>query len=163
MMRAVIAVLGLCLVLVGCGKKSEEAALEAAIEGATGKKIDIDTSGDTFTFRGEEGEIVVAGAGSAEVPADFPEDVFRCEGAVKASVKTPSGHQITVESSETVESIAAQARKKMSAGGWEEAMHLNQGGAVILNFTKQGGARTAMMQIMPDDGKTRVTITATSE
>ena len=63
------------LVAPGC-KKAQDAAVETAIERATGAKVEKD--GDTMTIKTEQGEVKVATAedgGTVAMPADFPKDV----------------------------------------------------------------------------------------
>jgi hypothetical protein len=62
------------LVAPGC-KKAQDAALETAIEGATGNKVDVQKDGNEMTIKTEQGDLRIATAedgGSVAMPANFP-------------------------------------------------------------------------------------------
>ncbi len=75
-----IGLLSLSLFLTGCGitdqlgQKAGEKIIEKTIESQTGGKVDIDTSGESMTVKGENGESITMG--SAKLPDNFPTDIL---------------------------------------------------------------------------------------
>jgi predicted metal-dependent hydrolase len=84
------------LVAPGC-KKAQDAALETAIEGATGNKVDVQKDGNEMTIKTEQGDLRIATAedgGSVAMPANFPKDVFLPAENTLASAMDMGGMQM---------------------------------------------------------------------
>ncbi|RYY75211.1 MAG: hypothetical protein EOO24_45815, partial [Comamonadaceae bacterium] len=84
------------IVAPGC-KKAQDAAVETAIERATGTRVDVDKDGDTTTIKTEGGELRIAASGdggTVALPADFPKDVFLPDDNTLASAMDMGGMQM---------------------------------------------------------------------
>ena len=74
-MRLLLLSLAIGAGLGGC-RNAADAATEAAIETASGKKVDVERDGDTVTYKTEEGEMTMQGGVDLPLPSDFPKDVY---------------------------------------------------------------------------------------
>src|SRR5690606_10531528 len=78
--RALLVGLVAALSLSGCGPSAEEAAAERTAEAAlgalTGHDVEIDDDGETISYTTEEGQVTMTGGGSAQLPGNFPDDVY---------------------------------------------------------------------------------------
>ena len=84
------------LVAPGC-RKAQDAAVETAIESATGAKVDVDKDGNEVTIKTEQGDLRIATAedgGSVAMPANFPKDVFLPADNTLASAMDMGGMQM---------------------------------------------------------------------
>src|SRR5690606_1324710 len=78
--RALLVGLVAALSLSGCGPSAEEAAAERTAEVALGAMIghdvEINDDGETISYTTEEGQVTMTGGGSAQLPGNFPDDVY---------------------------------------------------------------------------------------
>ena len=84
------------LVAPGC-RKAQDAAMETAIESATGAKVDVDKDGNEVTIKTEQGDLRIATAedgGSVAMPANYPKDVFLPDDNTLASAMDMGGMQM---------------------------------------------------------------------
>ncbi len=119
---------GLAVAVVGCQSIAEQAT-EAAVEQATGVKID--KSGDEVTIQGEDGtEMTASSAG--DLPEGFPTDVPVYEGDIIASVKAAEGYSVTIEAASDVSTVFDWYKTELDAQGWKimSEVKVQDGGAL---------------------------------
>lgn len=152
--------LGLLLPLTACQKAAEKMA-EAALEKATGNKVDLKRDGSSMSIKTDEGEFKVASSVNGEsvpLPADFPKDVFLPDHSTVNSAMDMGGMKmvnlITKTSSGDVSSLV---QKTMETRGWkrEMAMQDADGGATLV-YSKE--KRQVVYQMMKSDDGTQVAV-----
>lgn len=146
------------LVAPGC-KKAQDAAVETAIERATGAKVEKD--GDTMTIKTEQGEVKVATAedgGTVALPADFPKDVFLPSDNKLASAMDMGGMQmLNMTTPQELAAVSADIEKSMQGQGWKREMAMQAGGGNTLMYSKD--KRQVVYQMLKaDEGGTQLAI-----
>ena len=146
------------LVAPGC-KKAQDAAVETAIERATGAKVEKD--GDTMTIKTEQGEVKVATAedgGTVAMPADFPKDVYLPADAKLASAMDMAGMQmLNMTTPQDLAKVSADIEKSMQGQGWKREMAMQAGGGNTLMYSKD--KRQVVYQMLKaDEGGTQLAI-----
>ena len=156
-----ILAIGLLLPLTAC-KKMTEKVTEAAIERATGNKVDLDKNGGTMTIKSDEGDIKVATSQdgqSVPLPADFPKDVFLPEHSMVNSAMDMAGMKmVNMTTDASSADVSATIQKTMEAEGWkrEMAMQAAEGSATLV-YSKD--KRQTVYQMMKGDkGGTQIAI-----
>ena len=144
--------------LPGC-KKAQDAAVEAAIERATGAKVDKD--GNAVTIKTEQGDLKIASAdegGSVALPAGFPKDVYLPADHKVASAMDMGGMQmINLTTPQGVAEVSADAEKAMQAQGWKRDMAMQADGSNTLMYSKD--KRQVVFQMLKsDDGGTQLAV-----
>ena len=157
---------GLLLPLTAC-KKLTEKVTEAAIEKATGNKVDLDKDGGTMTIKSGEGQIKVATSQdgqSVPLPDDFPKDVFLPEHTTVNSAMDMAGMKmVNMISDASSGDVSATIQKSMESQGWKREMAMQGAeGSATLVYSKD--KRQAVYQMMKgDDGDTQIAIRAGGE
>ena len=146
------------LVAPGC-KKAQDAAVETAIERATGAKVEKD--GDTMTIKTEQGEVKVATAedgGTVAMPADFPKDVYLPADNKLASAMDMAGMQmLNMTTPQDLAKVSADIEKSMQGQGWKREMAMQAGGGNTLMYSKD--KRQVVYQMLKaDEGGTQLAI-----
>ena len=146
------------LVAPGC-KKAQDAAVETAIERATGAKVEKD--GDTMTIKTEQGEVKVATAedgGTVAMPADFPKDVYLPADNKLASAMDMAGMQmLNMTTPQELAAVSADIEKSMQDQGWKREMAMQAGGGNTLMYSKD--KRQVVYQMLKaDEGGTQLAI-----
>ena len=146
------------LVAPGC-KKAQDAAVETAIERATGAKVEKD--GDTMTIKTEQGEVKVATAedgGTVAMPADFPKDVYLPADNKLASAMDMAGMQmLNMTTPQEMAGVSADIEKSMQGQGWKREMAMQAGGGSTLMYSKD--KRQVVYQMLKaDEGGTQLAI-----
>lgn len=152
---------GLLLPLTAC-KKLTEKATEAAIEKATGNKVDLDKDGGTMTIKSDQGDFKVATSQdgqSVPLPADFPKDVFLPDHTTVNSAMDMAGMKmVNMVSKASSGDVSATIQKSMEGQGWkrEMAMQAAEGSATLV-YSKD--KRQTVYQMMKgDNGGTQIAI-----
>jgi hypothetical protein len=146
-------------------KKAAEKATEAAIEHATGVKMDKD--GNKMTIKTEKGDVNVTAAdagGNVTLPASFPADIILPSNHKVASVVDMAGMQmVNLSTTQALNTVYADTDKGMQAGGWKRDVAMQTGDGATLAFSKD--KRQAFYQLgKADDGGTQLAIrTGTAE
>ena len=128
---------GLLLPLTGCQKAAEKMA-EAALEKATGSKIDLKRDGSSMSIKTDEGEFKVASSVNGEsvpLPDDFPKDVFLPEHSTINSAMDMGGMKMVNLITKTPSGdVSTLVQKTMEKRGWkrEMAMQDAEGGATLV-------------------------------
>ena len=146
------------LVAPGC-KKAQDAAVETAIERATGAKVEKD--GDTMTIKTEQGEVKVATAedgGTVALPADFPKDVYLPADNKLASAMDMAGMQmLNMTTPQGLAKVSADIEKSMQGQGWKREMAMQAGDGSTLMYSKD--KRQVVYQMLKaDEGGTQLAI-----
>lgn len=145
------------LALSGC-QKAADAATEAAIERASGGKVEVDRDGDRVSFKTDQGERLDMQAGeSLPLPADFPKDVWLPGRYDVNSVMDMAGVQVvSVRTQGKVAGLHADARAAMAEAGWKQTMSMQHSAdnamlsfekdkrAAVLSFNRIDGSDVAM-------------------
>ena len=146
------------LVAPGC-KKAQDAAVETAIERATGARVEKD--GDTMTIKTEQGEVKVATAedgGTVAMPADFPKDVYLPADNKLASAMDMAGMQmLNMTTPQDLAKVSADIEKSMQGQGWKREMAMQAGDGSTLMYSKD--KRQVVYQMLKaDEGGTQLAI-----
>lgn len=154
--------LGLALVatliaLPAC-QKARDAAVQAAVEKATGAKVD--KNGNDVTIKTEQGDLHVAAAadGNVALPAGFPTDIYLPGKHRVTTVMDMAGMQmVNLSSPDAVAMVYADADKAMQSGGWKREMAMQSDDGSTLMFSKD--KRQVFYQLAKDDnGGTQLAI-----
>ncbi len=143
-MRGMLLVCCVALALAGCKQSAEETLAEAALEKATGHKVDLDDDGDTVTIKTDEGEMKISGGDNAKLPATFPKDVYLpANYAVESVMEVNKTQLIALKAQGEVAKLYADARTAMEKQGWKQTMAM-QGSANdgLLAYEKEGRKAT---------------------
>ena len=154
-------VVGLLLPLVGCQKAAEKMA-EAALEKATGSKIDLKRDGSAMSIKTDQGEFKVANSVDGEsvpMPDDFPKDVFLPEkGKINSAMDMAGMKMVNIITNAPSAEISANVQKSMEAQGWKREMAM-QGEEGSATFVYSKDKRQTVYQLMKGDkGGTQVAI-----
>ena len=126
------------LCLGGC-HKAQEAAAEAAIESASGHKVDVQRDGDKVTYKSDEGEVTMQHGMDLSLPADFPKDIYLPKTYTVNSVMDMGGmHMVALMSPEQVPALFNAASAAMQQQGWKQVTAMQQAtGSAMLAFEKE--------------------------
>ena len=160
-----LAALSIAITLPAC-KKAQDAAMETAIERATGAKVDVKDDGGNMTIQTEQGEVKIAAAeegGSVALPADFPTDVFLPADRKVASAMDMAGMKmVNLTTPTALATISADVEKTMQAGGWKREMSMQADGSSTLMYSKD--KRQVVYQLIKsDEGGTQLAIRTGTE
>ena len=146
------------LVAPGC-KKAQDAAVETAIERATGAKVEKD--GDTMTIKTEQGEVKVATAedgGTVAMPADFPKDVYLPADNKLASAMDMAGMQmLNMTTPQDLAKVSADIEKSMQGQGWKREMAMQAGDGSTLMYSKDN-RQVVYQMLKADEGGTQLAV-----
>jgi len=148
---------GLAVAVAGC-QRAADAAAEAAIERASGQRVDIDRDGDRMRIRTADGEVSFASGNGIALPDDFPDDLFLPDSYGVSSVMDIGGARLlSLESDGTVASMFDAARASMGRSGWTQTLAMQQADSAMLGFSQgereatytftRGGDRQLMVGI----------------
>ena len=155
-----LAALTLVASLPAC-KKAQDAAVESAIERATGSKVDVDKDGNSMTIKTEQGDVSITSAedgGSVAMPAGFPTDIYLPEDHRVASAMDMAGMQmVNLVTRAGVSALSADVERHMQAGGWKREMAMQADGSSTLMYSKD--KRQVVYQLVKaEDGGTQLAI-----
>lgn len=165
MLIAGLAMLGV-VVLGGCKQGVEtatEKAVERAIEKSGGGEAKVSMDDGKVSIKTKDGSFETATGGGMKIPEDFPQDVYLPKDAnVIASVKSPEGFALTLQTAEASDQVAAQYAAEMKGQGWEEKMVMNMGEGQMLTYSKDNDARTVNILVAKSESATQIQITTVS-
>ena len=156
MVRVLFPILAVALLLplTACPKAAEKMA-EAALEKASGNKVDLKRDGDTMTIKTDEGEFKAAVSEDGEsvpMPDDFPKDVFLPEkGKVNSAMDMAGMKMVNIITSASSSEISTEVQKSMEAQGWKREMAM-QGEEGSATFVYSKDMRQTVYQMMKNDG-----------
>jgi hypothetical protein len=157
MKRTVVVVLVLALGLgVGCRRS-------VTVTGKDGSSATITESrgGVEINVRGKDGQTVkIAGGGrSAALPEDFPKDVAIYAGAKPvASVTAGKGMQVTLQTGDAVDKVAAFYKAQLKTDGWEIQGTVDQAEGTMLTCVKESEKRQLLVTVAHGDDGTMVSL-----
>ena len=148
-----------CLILLvaGCGGSADEEAVERKIEAATGGEAEVDLSEGSVEITGEseEGEYSMTAGEAAEIPDDFPGDVFVYKpSTVVMSMMVPEGHSLTLTTEDDQAKVMDTYKSEMEKHGWSQEGSMDMGGHKMLVYKKDD--RVANVSLMKADDKTQI-------
>ena len=142
----------------GC-KKAQDAAVETAIERATGAKVDKD--GESMTIKTEQGDIRIAAAedgGTVALPANYPKDVYLPADNKLASAMDMGGMQmLNMTTPQELAAVSADIEESMQDQGWKREMAMQAGGGNTLMYSKDN-RQVVYQMLKADEGGTQLAI-----
>jgi len=157
-------VLCLILVLAGCEKTPEQPATEKKIEdsSAADAKLEPPKSEMTITEEAGEKEYTVSSGEGAEIPKDFPADVFIYRPSKVINVMDmPEGSSVGLTTADDVSTVAETYQREMAAMDWSEQSSVKNGGRLMLVFEKE--ERSANIAIGSKDGAAQIMLMVTKD
>jgi len=151
---ALVLTCALAFTLVGCQSIAEKAT-EAAIEDATGVKVD--QEGDSVTITGEDGSSITAGQGG-ELPEGFPEDAPVYDGDITTSLVTEDSFTIGIETDDEWTKVWDWYTAELESEGWTTTSELKVEDSGMLSGEKDD--RLIQITVGPnsnEDAKTMIT------
>lgn len=135
---AAILVIGATLATTGC-QRAADAATEAAIERASGERVELDRDGGRMRVRTDEGEMTIATGEGLALPADFPRDLFLPEGYSVNSVMDINGARlVNLVVDGRLDATFDAARAAMEDKGWSQTLAMQQADGAMLGFSRDG-------------------------
>ncbi|NQT94779.1 MAG: hypothetical protein HQ559_18630 [Lentisphaerae bacterium] len=163
-MRNVPGIVTTCLLIlvVGCGRKSGETAMEKALEKAlelkSGGEAQVDISEDGVSIRTAGEELIMTRGKAAKLPADFPSDVLVYKKArIETAVQSGSGTMLSLRSKDDPAKIIAAYKDSMSGDGWTQQTSMDMGSQQMAIFAKDDRITTVV--VSPDDDSTVIGLT----
>jgi hypothetical protein len=157
-------ILCLILVLAGCEKTPEQTATEKKIEDSIGADTKVDPPKNEMTITEEtgEGKYTISSGEGAEIPKDFPADVFiyRPSKVINA-LDMPEGSSLGLTTTDDVPTVAETYKREMTARSWSEQTAVNDGAQSMLVYEKE--ERIANITIAPMDDATQIGVTVTKD
>ena len=153
-----------CLMaLAGCGKSSDEKAIEKTMEENSGGAAKVDVSGNQIEISTGQGKVNVASGESVAIPAGFPKDIYVYDGAkVLTSMTMPQGHMLTLETADPASRVADAYQSAMAAAGWKQEMAMDSGTGKMFSYAKDNLHAQVTIDADSDNAKTMITVMATS-
>jgi len=137
-MRILLLSFAITICLSGCHKAADNAT-EAAIEAASGQKVDVERDGDKVTFKNEEAEVTTQAGMNLPLPADFPKDIYLPKSYTVNTVMDMSGiHMVSLMAPEPVPALFNAASEAMQQQGWKQVTAMQHAsGNAMLAFEKE--------------------------
>lgn len=133
-------------------KKAQDAAVEAAVERATGAKVDKD--GNTVTVKTDKGEMRITTATDGDtvaLPAGFPTDLYLpAPHKVDSVMAMGSAHMVNLTTPMATADVHAAVVDAMQRGGWTQELAMQTGEGSTLAYRKD--TRQAFYQLVKQDG-----------
>lgn len=153
-----LAISALVLTLPAC-KKAQDAAVNAAIEHATGAKVE--RNGNEVTVKTAQGDVHFASTengGSVALPASFPKDVQLPAQYKVASVMEMGGGQIvSLSTQDAMPALINTLSSGMESQGWKRELMTQDGDGGALTFSK-GNHNVAYYFSKNENGSTDLNI-----
>ena len=154
-------ILTILLVLVGCGKKTEEKIAEKIIEKSIGGKADVDIAKGTMNIETEDGNMSVQTGKSAKIPDKFPTDIFVFKPSdVLMAMELPKGYTISLKTGKDVAAVTSAYKKSMTDKGWKQKAAMDLDGKSMFFYEKE--KRVTHVAISHKDGETNIVLTAST-
>jgi len=154
----------LILVLAGCEKTPEQTVTEKKIEDSSGAetKVDVQKNEMTSTAETEGGKYTTSSGEGAEIPEDFPADVYIYRPSkVMTAMAMPKGGALGLTTADDVPTVAETYQREMTARNWSEQTSVKNGGRLMLVYQK--GERIANITIGSIDGAAQIMLTVTKD
>ncbi|WP_126456864.1 hypothetical protein [Sulfuriflexus mobilis] len=152
-------ILGLVVLVAGCGQDAEEKAMEEMIEKSTGGDTDVDITKNQVTIKGElEGsQYTLMGGEDVKLPKEFPDDIPIYPAAkVISSMQMPEGFSVVMTSGDDIDKVIATLEQEMTANGWTVTQTMSMGTHSTLLYVKK--ERSANVAIGTMGSETQISI-----
>lgn len=128
-----------------------------------GMRPGMNMSPASVTIEREEGKATYIAGGGAQVPKDFPKDVYVYAGATLQGVTTaPNSWNLILQTKDSAEKVRSDVEAKMTDSGWKEVMtHSVASGQSMVTYKKEG--RTAAVVIDSSGKMTQIVVTVAQE
>lgn len=164
-----IIIVALCIAALALGVTGCQRAVERAVEGATGVKVD--QKGESVTVTGDDGEELTISGKGGSLPDDWPSDIPVYPGVElvsSSSMRIGDSAHMTVAwtTSDDVNDAYEWYRDKLPSAGWEitSDFTMEQNGERMANLSSAKGSTEIHIFIGDEhDGSTLITIQARSE
>lgn len=178
--------IAMAVVFTGCGKKISEKLTEKMIEkglskggveaqvdlrgesmsftttDADGKQAKLQFADDTMTMESEEGTTIFQTGSAAQVPANFPSDVYvPAQAAVLSAITMPDGANVSLRSPDSFAMTITQYAEEMKSQGWATEATMETGESAMYSYAK--GERRAHVVLLTDEGATTINISVSKE
>ena len=126
----------LATMLGGCGGKSAEDRMAEAAAGAMlGTKVSVDDDGETVTFGDGDQAMTIASGDAAQLPDNFPDDVFLPDDyKVDSTIASGDFTMVTLRAPGEVGKLADAAKARMESSGWKQQMMAGDDSSRIYAF-----------------------------
>ena len=153
-----LVVLMAALMVVGCGKKAAERAVERSIEAGSGGDAKVNITDNSMTIQTDEGTMKIASGGDAKLPDSFPADILVYKGAsLQTVMEVPQGFNLMLKTPDAADKVLEAYKSSMTSQGWTQEMAMDMGAQKMIAFKKDN--RTVNIVLTPEDGATQVTLT----
>ena len=120
--------------LAGCGESGSEAAAESMASQVLGQDVEIEEDGESVTIGG----VRMSSGASAEIPADFPEDVYLPDDfALETVIASEESTSLHMSTEVAADQLFADAVEAMTGQGWTQGWSVPPtDGAGLASFEK---------------------------
>ena len=157
-------ILCLMLVLAGCGKTPEQTTTEKKSEDSSGvdAKVDVQKNEMTITGETEGGAYAISSGEGAEIPKDFPADVYIYQPSrVMTAMDMSEGGVLALATADDAPTVAETYKREMTARSWSEQSAVKNGERLVLVYEKE--ERIANITIGSMDGAAQILVTVTGK
>lgn len=139
------------------GEKTAEKMAEDAIEKQTGEDADVNIEDGNAEVKTEDGKTEFSTGGSADIPDDFPEDIFICNDAkIQSSAAAQGNFALEYISQNSADDLLDKYMSEMKANDWKVKGEENRTDERLRAFSKDG--RSTGITISEEDNHTKVSI-----
>ena len=161
---AIFKFLFFCFVFIsaGCGKTPEQTATDETVDDSGNTEITTAPQKKEIpvTEGTEKGKYSIATGDNAEIPEDFPSDIFIYRpSSVTAAIDTPEGSILGLTTDDDVSTITETYKSEMAANSWSEQTSVKNNEQLILVYEKD--ERIAHISITPIDGAIEIGVKVT--
>ena len=153
----------MCLALLmaaGCGDKAAEKTAESIIESSlekAGGDANVSIRDEQLKIETKDGSLQFASGDSAQLPPDFPKDVYvDAKAALQTVLSVSGGHNLVLLSKDSLNDISQAFREKMAAEGWQEERSYSGDGQLAIGWNKDG--RSVNITAYPVDEGTQIVL-----
>ena len=157
-------ILCLVFVLAGCEKTPEQTTAEKKIEESAGvdTKVDVQKNEVTVTGETEGGSYATSSGEDAEIPKDFPADVYKYSPSrIMTAMEMPEGGVLVLTTADDVPTVAEAYKREMTARSWSEQSAVKNGERLMLVYENEGRIANTIIGSM--DGAAQIMVTVTKK
>lgn len=151
---SLVMLFGISLLVSGCGKTVNEKLAENSLENALGGDANVDLNDGSVNIETDQGTWQVGE--NAELPADWPADVYVPAGKIITSSNTDFNQGVTIEVDKSVSEMEEEYATKIKDEGWDITMSLSMENNVMMGAEK--GDKTLNITLSEEEGKTTMVI-----
>jgi len=154
-----VVVVAVAMAGAGCGKKVSEDLAEETVEEGLGadEVVELQLDSDAAPVESEEGRIDVQVGAGAQIPANFPKDVYvPAQANVLSAITMPDGVNLSLQSAESLSAVLEQYVEEMRKQGWAADVTMETVESAMYSYAK--GERRAHVVLRTDEGGTTIQI-----